>query len=142
MSKTTNEELLEQLRVVARQLRRTPTQNDLRWFARPSYSMLRRRFGTYAAACEAAGLAQNVGRVAGVSELTLDELAAKLRGYAKALGRTPTQADMKRAPADVPAQATYRARFGSWAAALKRAGLQPRAVGAAGHLFRFERHRT
>jgi hypothetical protein len=56
----TRQELLVGLRSLAEKLGRTPAQSDLRRYGLPTDKPYRRTFGSYAAACEAAGLPVNI----------------------------------------------------------------------------------
>lgn len=56
----TRSELIESLRNVALQIGRTPSRSDLRRYGLPSEQPYRRVFGSYAAACSAAGLDPNL----------------------------------------------------------------------------------
>lgn len=51
--------LLTSLRTLAQRLGRTPSQSDLRRYGMPTTKVYARRWGSYAAACEAAGLVPN-----------------------------------------------------------------------------------
>ncbi len=85
-----------------------------------SPSTYQSRFGSWTAAKERAGVADDAGGVT----YSDDELLDALREFADELGTTPTRDRMR---ADGPhSPSTYAARFGSWTAALDEAGFEGR----------------
>jgi hypothetical protein len=87
-----------------------------RW---PSAQLVRSRFGSWDAALRAAGYR---GRWRGH---TPDELIAALRREANRLGRPPTQREWATASPHRPNASSVVRAFGSWAAGLRAAGLEP-----------------
>ena len=111
--KYSNEELILLLQQKAKEIGRTPHVYDMK---KPSYETFCNRFGSWADALKAAGLdISTKGK-----KYSNEELILILQQKAKELGRTPHEYDMKK-----PSYETYCNRFGSWADALKAAGLYP-----------------
>lgn len=112
----TDEEIIAELRAVSARIgSSTITQNDVRDHSRIiGYRLVITRFGSFGAACEAAGLhlSKTANRWKDV------ELASNLRAVAKHLGRAPILADMGRPPSRISTR-TYTYRFGSWSAAVE-----------------------
>lgn len=113
-----NEELLEELRCLAKKLGHTPSSPEVN--ADPDMhnsSIYRKRFGSYTNAVTLAGLELKPGR----KGYTEEELLDKLRICAKRVGRMPTCKDFERFP-DLPAASIYFNRFGSFRKALELIG--------------------
>lgn len=117
----TEAELITLLKEAAAVLGRTPKTDDLQAMdAYPSWHTYHARFGSWNKALEAAGL-----RPRRIRNYTDEELVERLRGAADELGETPTKG-MLRSIEGCPDPETYRNHFGSWANALRAAGLRPR----------------
>ena len=87
-----------------------------RW---PSAQLVRSRFGSWDAALRAAGYR------ARWRAHTPDELIAALRREADRLGRPPTQREWATGSPHRPNASSVARTFGSWAAGLRAAGLEP-----------------
>lgn len=117
-------ELIAVLRAAQRELGRTPRPSDLE-LARPRAKTLRRRFGSWEAALREAGIAPLPPR-----RWPRERIIGALRAWAHAHGRPPRASEWR--PGDPngerPSAQVVVSRFGSWALALKAAGLnsQPR----------------
>ena len=115
-TKLSREELCDALRTLADELGRPPTTTDMRTDGPYSEGTYVNRFGSWTAACEAAGIGHPPAQ-----KITDQQLIDALDTLASDLGHTPTTRDM-----DDHGQytaGTYRERFGSWDRALKAAGL-------------------
>jgi hypothetical protein len=97
-------------------------QERKRW---PSAQLVRSRFGSWAAALRAAGYRS---RWRGHTH-TQDELITALRREADRLGRPPTQREWATGSQHRPNASTVARAFGSWAAGLRAAGLEPPPAG-------------
>ena len=119
----TDDELLEMLKVKARELGRAPMRLEIDDDPNmPDSRVYARRFGSYTDALRLAGIRPTVwGKVS--NEDLLELLSLK----AQALGRTPTVRDVKADP-DMPSEALYKRRFGSFNMALELAGLNPNQI--------------
>jgi hypothetical protein len=112
-------EILEELRVAAERLGRSPT---MREFARDPEARVHpqtviEHFGTWNAAKRAAGLFPR-------RFLTRDELLEQLRALGDELGRTPTARDLAARRRALPSASLYAHTFGSLANALREAGFE------------------
>jgi hypothetical protein len=117
----TRDYLIERLQSLASRLGHTPLQREVDADVdSPCHVTYARRFGSWNAALEAAGLPLNRPSVPYNREMLLETL----RQLADQLGRAPTTREL--VEYGLPCQATYTARFGSWAAALAEIGLQPK----------------
>jgi hypothetical protein len=117
-----DEQLLSILRTLAAALGRSPSVSDMH--ARrdlPAPRTYTYRFGSWNAALAAAGLEPHPHTPA----YTSDQLLEALRALAAELGRPPRTTELRGRP-DLPSPSTYRLHFGSWSAALRAAGLEPR----------------
>lgn len=113
--------LLDELQRLADELDRTPRKRDMNAHGEFSAPTFQKRFGSWSAAIEEAGLeAHGSGRH---SDPTDDDLRAELRRLADDLGDAPTKADMNEHGAY--SYAVYNSRFDSWAEAVRQAGLEP-----------------
>ena len=113
-----DEELLDQLRALAKKLGKTPTLKDVNDASScPSAAYLCIRFETYNVALQAAGLELN--RTMDYSD---EDLLDQLRALTKELGRTPRTRDVNVA-SNCASSGVFRKRFGSFNAALQAAGL-------------------
>jgi hypothetical protein len=123
--KYSDEELLEMLRSLAKELERTVTIRDVEVADDlPNITTFERRFGSWNKAKEAAGLKTigkgGGGRSPGYSD---EELLNLLRHRASEVDGVVTKDDMDDSDG-YPGSTTYARRFGSWSNAKKRAGLQ------------------
>ena len=122
----TDAEMLEELKALAQQIGRIPTQSDIT----AAYSngeisssgTYRLRFGSLDRALERVGLRSR--RVEN-SKKSSEELAVDLVKLSEQLGRIPTQIDVGNASKKeiMASAATYKRRFGTWKSALRAAGL-------------------
>jgi ubiquinone/menaquinone biosynthesis C-methylase UbiE len=113
----TKEQVLAELKRVAKKLGRTPTQEDFITFASMSVPTVRGLCVTYNAAVEAAGLTVNHKMY-----INKEQVIAELKRVAKKLGRTPTIDDFdKHASMN---SMTAAKLFGSWNKALAYVGLR------------------
>lgn len=117
------EGLLEMLRHIAERLGRAPTSSELALMDNvPSAATYANRFGSWTVALERAGIkGKQVRR--GRKRYTDKDLLSRLKDAADQLGRTPRIKDIV-GMEGFPSPLTYRNRFGSWTAALKKAGLK------------------
>jgi hypothetical protein len=115
----TPERVLSALRAFADEHGRPPTAGD--WSAPgphyPSRLVVRKRFGCWNAALQAAGLTPTL------RAWTNDQITAALRAEAQRRGRRPRAIDWDRAEPDHPSRQLVRHRFGTWSAAVQAAGL-------------------
>ena len=114
-----DEELLEELRQLTDRIERTPTSNDMVAHGEFSLSIYIDRFVTWNSALEEAGFEQNHRQ-----NIPRDELIDDIHRLVGELGGVPVRSDID----DIGrfSSGIYRARFGSWNAALEEAGLEPR----------------
>ncbi len=115
----TDEELLEQVRMLARELGRTPKKLEFELDERTSSSMVcSKRFGGWKAYIEAAGLVprQPTG-------LTDDEIIGQVLNLAIELGRIPTSREFSENEYTTSLTTCYK-HFGSWEQFLVAAGLK------------------
>lgn len=92
--------------------------------AKVGRTTLCRRFGSWRAALESAGLSHLYSPPARTCSLSDEELIAELHRVTRTLeGRTPTRADIRRYA--TPGVSAYERRFGSIGAALRAAKLTP-----------------
>ena len=116
----TRDHLIERLQALAAHLGHTPLQREVDADAdSPCRVTYVRRFGSWQAALEAAGLPLNRPPVPYDREMLLEAL----QQLADWLGRAPTKAEMDQQ--GVACAATYANHFGSWTAALAEIGLKP-----------------
>ena len=113
------EMLLELLRKTADQLGRVPAASEMDELPGPHSSSFRKYFGSWRAALSAIGL-----RPTSLYLYETEELLTVLRELAAELGHAPSTSELK-APPDLPADTTYRRRFGTWHEAITAAGLTP-----------------
>jgi hypothetical protein len=125
-------DVLTALRAWARETGRPPTQADWtpstdrgsRWAREyprwPSFMTVTTLFGSWRAALEAAGLRPN-HRL-----WTRSEIAAALARWTADRGRPPRQGELAYGAAGMPTTSTIRKHFGSYAAALEAAAIEPR----------------
>lgn len=125
----TDEKILGAIQVFALKHGRAPTRREWSQHGmKPSYDILRNRFGSYSGAIRAAGLRP---RLRGGRGTTPDECIASLRRAKEILGRWPTQADYRNdvdlrsrlADEGFPSsrQPMYT-HLGKWDEALRKAG--------------------
>jgi preprotein translocase subunit Sss1 len=114
----TDEQILAEIRRVARKLNKTPTVGSFQSQATIDVKTVQNRYGTWNNALKKAGFTPT-------REYSTDEqILAEIRQVAKILGRTPTQ-EMFNQHASISAQAAGNHFGGSWNKALKRACLKP-----------------
>lgn len=114
------DELLDQLRQLAAELDKSPSQYEMDEAEDyPSSQVYKQRFGSWSNAKHEAGL-----RVCnrGQKWYTRDELIGQLRILAASLDRKPKIADVKQSD-KLPSFQTFVNRFGSWTAAKREAGI-------------------
>lgn len=113
----TNDEILDELRVAAERLGRSPTMREFAEDpkARVHPQTVIEHFGTWNAAKRAAGLFPR-------RFLTREDLLAQLRSLGEELGRTPRTRDLTSRRGSMPSTSTYTHTFGSLANALREAG--------------------
>ena len=112
----TDEELLDHLRELA-DGDEAPTRHEVNSAEGPSGYTYHRRFDSYNAAVEQAGLTPNTrGR-----EYSDEELLDWIRGFVAEVGAVPKVEDARSWPG--PSPVTYWHRFGSWKAAVREAGV-------------------
>ena len=116
----TDNELLDHLRDLSKQLGKTPSQKNITKAGKVSHSIYRLRFGSLVKAQQAAGLAPYEIKVRIYSN---EELINHLLELAKKLGRTPSIADI--IETDKIKFSEYYKNFGSFVKAQKAAGLEP-----------------
>ena len=124
LAKHSEDDLLNHLRVLAKQLGRTPKTRDLTIAGKICATIYNYHFGNLGNAQKAAGLVPNKS---GPTKYSREELLNHLRALAKQLGRTPTCRDLDEA--GKMSYATYYEHFGSWGRAQKAAGLVPNIKG-------------
>ncbi|MGY8903635.1 MAG: homing endonuclease associated repeat-containing protein [Burkholderiales bacterium] len=111
-----NDELLGDLRRVARELRRdTVTISEYTAHGLGHASTIQRRFGSWFKALEDAGLKPSRSRI-GIPD---EELFENLRVVWTSLGRQPSYGEIK-APLSRYSAGTYENRYGSWSQALQK----------------------
>lgn len=113
---TSSKELLEDLREFANDLGKPPTNEQMNNSGPHSNSRYQDRFGSWNQALRNAGLEPPIER-----NLSDEELLVRLAEFAEKLDHTPSADEMT---SDGPVSSTvYAYRFGSWNAALRKAGL-------------------
>ncbi len=120
-TKIPREELLTELESLAESLGRPPTSTEMNEAGAYSASTYFRRFDTWAAALEAAGLDEAAGP--GRPDISERELLDEISRMADVLNRPPTTTEMDEL--GEYSSSTYRRRFGSWRTALEEAGVGP-----------------
>lgn len=117
-------ELLDALEDLTRELGRRPTEQDMDDFGPYSGNAYRRHFGSWDDALEEINLPPAHPR----NRVSNRELIADLRSFANYGGSGKTASPSKRETDENGPHSynIYRERFGSWAAALVEAGLDPR----------------
>ena len=111
--------LLTELRRLARNLDKTPSQRDMNAYGEYSHMVYTRRFESWNAAIEKADLTPNNGR--GTTTVSDSDLLDELERLAEDLERSPSISDMDDRGAY--RAVTYQRRFGSWNAAKEKVGL-------------------
>ena len=120
------EDLLNELQRLADELGRTPTKREMNDMGAYSGRAYLNRFGSWNAAVEEIGLEPN--SQGGANSPTDEVLLKELQRLADALGRTPTGREMN--DRGEFSTGVYRSRFGTWNAALVKAGLTPNRSGS------------
>lgn len=115
-------DLAAELRRVADEMGRRPTSTEFDERGAYSASTYFRRFGSWQAALEAAGVADSYPAPSR-RQVTDGDLFDELERMANVLGRPPTETEMSELGDHSPE--TYRKRFGSWHEAISEAGLDP-----------------
>jgi hypothetical protein len=118
-----DDELLNELRILAATLGKTPSRSDMTKRGNSTTKRLYlydRRFGGLSEACEVAGLSANLGGKD--LEYSDDELLQHIVDLKSLLGRTPTQEDIT--TAGKYAIGAFKRHFGTYNNALKRLGLR------------------
>jgi len=113
-TEVTDEDLLTELWELADKLEKTPTYTEMNNQGKHGSRTYVRRFGSWNAALETAGLDSRSS-----STISDDELIAELRRLADELERQPSARDMDEY--GEYASATYQRHFGSWSATLETA---------------------
>lgn len=119
----TNEELISQVRMLAEELGRPPSERQ--FYTDPRIKKSRAveyRYGTWNKFLEAAGLETNTSH-GKKQEFSDEELISQIQTMAKELGRTPTIPEYSKSPKTACSFTAIR-RFGSWSKFLKLAGLK------------------
>lgn len=111
---TPDGELLDDLRLVAEQLGRSPTATEYSVAGRFHSSTLARRFGKWTTAIERAGLSPTRSAI----NIPVEDLLGNIESVWTSLGHQPTYLDMNSELSRFSAK-TYANRFGSWRAALE-----------------------
>lgn len=120
-SEVTNEELIDALERLADELCKRPTAAEMNEQGAHWASTYRRAFGSWNAACEAAGL--KTSQPVGQETLSETDLLEELTRIAEVCGAPPSVSDMREEGEYGPR--TYYRRFGSWSAAVTAAGFDP-----------------
>ena len=110
-------ELLAELQRLAKELDRTPSQQDMKKHGDYSDQTYKSRFGSWNDALQQAMLDTNTVS----DQRSKDELLHELRRLSQEVGRIPTAGDMENH--GEYGHVTYHRRFGSWRDALDEAGL-------------------
>lgn len=113
-------DLLAELRRVTEAMGRCPTSGEFDERGRFSAATYFRRFDSWAAALDRAGVSESYPSPSR-RQVSDDDLLAELDRLADALGRPPTETEMSELGDHSPK--TYRRRFGSWEASLRAADL-------------------
>ena len=118
-TKVSDEELITQVQMLAKELGRTPSKREFYKDPRiASAYTASSRFGSWNKFLEAAGLKTNKR-----TDIANEELIAQVQMLAKELGRTPTYREFDKDPRIASAD-TASSRFGSWNKFLEAAGLK------------------
>lgn len=120
-TKIPEDKLLAALKELAASLGRPPTSTEMDEGGPFSSTTYYRRFGSWDAALDAAGLSRTEGR--NTAELSDQELLDEISRMADVLHRPPNTTEMDELGAY--SASTYRRRFSSWETALREAGLDP-----------------
>lgn len=116
-----DEDLLTNLRDLARSLDRSPRVEDIREHGQYDYDTYRRRFGGISEALEAAGIEETHNRInCGPGNVATEELIDDLRRLGDDLGRPPKTTDVMQG--GEYSIATYYKHFETFADALEAAG--------------------
>ncbi|GAC1600347.1 MAG: hypothetical protein NVS3B29_00650 [Candidatus Saccharimonadales bacterium] len=116
----TDEKLLDDLRMLAEELGRTPTSADIENSERvPRLTTYYKHFGSIPVAIERAGL-----KVVFRGNWSDEKLLEGLQALASRLGYSPSSREIDEDDA-IPNAQTYKAHFGNVTEALRQAGLPP-----------------
>ena len=119
-ARVSDEELIQQAQMLARELGRTPTMREFEKDQRTaSPAAIQKRFGSWNKFLEEAGLNTNFS-YARVSD---EELIQQAQMLARELGRTPTMREFEK-DQRTASPAAIQKRFGSWNKFLEEAGLK------------------
>lgn len=113
------ESLSAELKRLAAELEKIPSEQDMYEKGRHGLSTVKNRFGSWNEALAAAGLDTRPDR----TEKSRDMLLTAMKRVADELGHPPTKREMGTYGEFSPV--TYRHRFGSWNTALEAAGFEP-----------------
>ena len=119
MKKYTQEQLIQNLKHLSREIGRTPRVEDFqKQVGYPSFKTYFQRFGSWNNALKLAGLRINVRK-----DYTKEELIGMLRNKANEVGRSPMIKDLE-SDKNMPDRDTYERHFGSFNKSLEAAGLE------------------
>lgn len=122
---TTDELLVAQVRMLAKELERTPRYLEFSKDSRTvACSVIKKRFGSWGSFLEFAGLEVTQKREFGEGKISNEVLISQLKTLANKLGRTPTINDFK-ANTETSGGNTVIERFGTWNNFLTAAGFEP-----------------
>lgn len=118
MTESTTDDLLDELRRLARELDTTPSATDMNELGEYWANHYQKQFDGWNNAVREAGLEPNQPR-----KIPTDDLLNEIRRLARELNKTPTKKQMN----DLGEfyGRSYQDRFGSWSSAVRQAGLQP-----------------
>lgn len=113
-----SETLLAELRRLATELGKTPSEQDMTAHGHHGIQTYNNRFGSWNKTVEAAGLSPRKDR----KERSREDLIAEIERVAGELGEPPSSREAEEHGAF--ARSTYRDEFGSWNSALEAAGFE------------------
>ena len=118
---TTDKALIREMKMLAKELGRTPTSTEFDSdYRTSSMATVRNHFGSWNNGIKAAGLNINVER----RRFTREEKLKQIIDLASELGRTPTMAEFNSNP-DTASICAITNEFGSWPNYVIEAGLKP-----------------
>jgi len=118
MATPTADDLLDEIRQLARELDTTPTATDMNQSGEYWASKYQEEFGGWNDAVREAGLEPNQPW-----KIPTDDLLNEIRRLARELNKTPTKKQMNER-GEYYGQ-SYQKRFGSWSEGVRQAGLEP-----------------